>query len=261
MPRKPSPKNLKNPLRILRSLCSEYGENAPLTQIRLAQITGIAPDYIRSLENSRRPLNHAQLDKIRYSIGAVWDRKRKEWMVNGIPDEPFNYTWFERYRTLWTSHELQVDIETHMLCRRLQALLLGVEASDYNLVFDRIYSALEEIRTELKVGAAKSVFEKTAFEIKYDRNPKTGEIRSISRVFKLADKEINRGDFKTGVGDYGYLDLSPYSSCTTRGSSLSQIDVIMSREPTLKVSEVKVREPEHYNKIREKVRAEARPDA
>jgi hypothetical protein len=40
----------------------------------------------------------------------------------------------------------------------LNALLLGVEPSDYNLVFDRIYHALEEIRSELKVGAAKSVF-------------------------------------------------------------------------------------------------------
>src|SRR6516162_9887401 len=224
MPRKPSPKNLKNPLRILRALCSPHGEVAPLTQIGLAQITGIAPDYIRSLENSRRPLNRAQLDKIQYSIGAVWDLKRKAWMVNGIPDEPFNYTWFERYRTLWTSqetsHELQVDVETHMLCRRLQALLLGVEPSDYNLVFDRIYHGLEEIRKELKVGAAKSVFEKTAFKISYDRDPKTGEIKWIKRAFKHADKEINRGDTNSGVGDYGYLDLSPYSSCMTRHVSL-----------------------------------------
>ena len=259
MPRKPSPKNLKNPLRILRALCSPHGEVAPLTQIGLAQITGIAPDYIRSLENSRRPLNRAQLDKIQYSIGAVWDLKRKAWMVNGIQEEPFNYMWFERYRTLWTYHELRIDIETHMLCRRIQALLLGVEPSDYNLVFDRIYHALEEIRKELKVGAAKSVFEKTAFEITYDRNPETGEIRSISRAFKLADKEIYRDDIKSGVGDFGYLDLSPYSSCATRRVSLSKIEVIMS--PEFKVMETKLTEPEHYNKIAEKIRAERPPDA
>ena len=259
MPRKPSPKNLKSPLRILRVLCSPHGEVAPLTQIGLAQITGIAPDYIRSLENSRRPLNRVQLDKIRYSIGAVWDLKRKSWMVSGMPDEPFNYTWFERYRTLWTSHEFQVDIETHMLCRRLQALLLGVEPSDYNLVFDRIYHALEGIRTELKVGAARSVFEKTTFEIKYDRNPKTGEIRSIERAFTRADKEVNRNDIESGVGNWGYLDLTPYSSCITHRASLNSIDVEMS--PTFEVMETKVREPEHYNKIREKVRGEAQPDA
>jgi hypothetical protein len=262
MPRKPLPRNLKKPLRILRALCSEHGEVAPLTQVRLAQITGIAPDYIRSLENSRRELNRAQKEKIRYSIGAVWDLERKAWMVNGIPDEPFNYTWFERYRTLWDSHnELRVDIETHMLCRRLQALLLGVEPSDYNLVFDRIYHALEKIRTELKVGAAKSVFEKTAFEITYDRNPKTGEIRSIWRSFKLADKEINRDDFKTGVGELGYLDLTPFSSSVTRGSTLNQIEVIMSREPTLHVREVRMKETKHYDKIVEKVRGEAQLDA
>jgi hypothetical protein len=257
MPRKPSPRNLKNPLRILRPLCSEHGEVAPLTQIRLAQITGIAPDYIRSLENSRRPLNRAQMEKIRYSIGAVWDLKHKAWMVNGIPDEPFNYTWFERYRTLWDSHQFQVDIETHMLCRRLQALLLGVEPSDYNRVFDRIYHGLEEIRTELKVGAAKSVFEKTVFEITYDRDPKTGEIKSIKRNFKLVDKEIYRDDFKTGVGGSGYLDLIPYSSCVTRyGNPPIQIELVMSDD---KVSEVKPRDWGQYAEIAEKIRAEAHP--
>ena len=259
MPRKPSPKNLKNPLRILRILCSPHGEVVPLTQMGLAKITGIAPDYIRSLENSRRQLNRVQLDKIQFSIGAKWDPKRKTWMVNGIPDEPFNYTWFERYRTVWTSHELQVDIETHMLCRRLQALLLGVESSDYNLVFDRIYHALEEIRTELKVGAAKNVFEKTAFEITYDRNPKTGEIRSIKRSFKLADKEIIREDFQTGVGDFGYLDLTPYSSSIRHGAAYSKIDITLS--PEFEPIETKVREAEHYNKIKEKIRAEGPPDA
>ena len=259
MPRKPSPKNLKNPLRILRALCSPHGEVAPLTQIGLAQITGIAPDYIRSLENSRRPLSPVQWDKIQYSIGAKWDQKRKTWMVNGIQDEPFNYTWFERYRTLWTSHEVQVDVETHMLCRRLQALLLGVEPSDYNLVFDRIYHALEEIRKELKVGAAKSVFEKTAFKISYDRDPKTGEIRFISRFFNLADKEINRDDIESGVGNFGYLDLTPYSSCVMGRVRLNRIEVNLS--PEFKVMETKVREPEHYNKIAEKIRAERPPDA
>ena len=180
-------------------------------------------------------------------------------MVNGIPDEPFNYTWFQRYRTLWDYHQFRVDVETHMLCRRLQALLLGVEPSDYNLVFDRIYHGLEEIRTELKVGAAKSVFEKTMFEITYDRDPKTDEIKSIKRNFKLVDKEINRGDFKTGVGGYGYLDLIPYSSCVTRyGNPPIQIELVMSDD---KVSEVKARDWGQYAQIAEKIRAEAQPDA
>jgi hypothetical protein len=223
MPRKPSQKNVDNPLRVLRVLCSEHGETAPLTQVRMAQITGIAPDYIRSLENSRRPINPSQLDKIRYSIGAVWDRKRKMWMVNALPNEPFTYEWFLRYRTLWFVDQFQADVETHMLCRRLQALLLGVEPSDYNLVFDRIFHALEDIRTELKVGAAKSVFEKTAFEIEYHRIPipdetgtlrRTGGIGSIQRRFKFADKEICRDDIQSGIPG-GFLNLTPYSFSIT----------------------------------------------
>jgi hypothetical protein len=273
MPRKPSPKNLDNPLRILRVLCSEHGEAAPLTQVRMAQITGIAPDYIRSLENSRRPINLSQLDKIRYSIGAVWDRKRKKWMVNALPDEPFTYEWFLRYRTLWKGSEYQADIETHMLCRRLQALLLGVEASDYNLVFDRIFHALEEIRTELKVGAAKSVFEKTAFRIKYTRHhirqeqlgpfrgpvtmvsEEVGEIVSIQREFSLADREIHRNDLQIGVGDQGYLDLTPYSfSATGYGNSVPEpIDIVISGN---EVKSATVRRPERYNKLVEKLRSE-----
>ena len=255
MPRKPSPKNLKNPLRILRALCSEYGEVAPLTQIRLAQFTGIAPDYIRSLENSRRPLKSVQLDKIRYSIGAVWNPSHKMWTVNALPEEPFSYAWFTRYRTIWAGSKYQADMETHMLCRRLQALLLGVEPSDYNLVFDRIYHALEEIRTELKVGAAKSVFEKTAFEIQYDRDWKTGEITSIRRDFNLEDKEINRKDLGIGVGDQGYLDLTPYSFCVTRqGNVPIAIDVLLG--PDDKVKEARVRVPEHFNKLAAKLRAD-----
>ena len=191
------------------------------------------------------------MEKIRYSIGAVWDLKRKAWMVNGIPDEPFNYTWFERYRTLWTSqetsHELQVDVETHMLCRRLQALLLGVEPSDYNLVFDRIYHGLEEIRKELKVGAAKSVFDKTTFKIIYQCDQKTGEIKSILRSFDLADNEIRRDDIDNKV--FGYLDLTPYSSCETHHVSYSLVELLLSGR--LK--------PEH--KITEKIRPEAPLDA
>jgi transcriptional regulator with XRE-family HTH domain len=256
MPRRPSPKNLKNPLRLLRALCSERGQ-APMTQIRLAQITGIAPDHVRNLENSRRPLNRAQLDKIQYSIGAKWDSKRKTWMVNGIPDEPFNYTWFERYRTLWAYHEIQVDKETHMLCRRLQALLLGVEPSDYNLVFDRIYHALEEIRSELKVGTAKSVFDKTTFKIIYLCDPQTGEIKSIHRSFDLADDEIHRSDIDSKV--WGYLDLTPYSSCETHHVGFSIREMILS--PRFKFLETKIAEPEQYNEIAEKIRANGPTDA
>ena len=226
----------------------------------LAKITGIAPDYIRSLENSRRPLNRAQLDKIRYRTGAKWDLKRNAWMVNDLLDEPFTYEWFVVYQTLWNSAKFQVDVETHMLCRRLQALLLGVEPSDYNLVFDRIYHALEEIRTELKVGAAKSVFDKTAFEIKYDRNPKTREIRSISRVFKLADKEINRDDIKSGVGDYGYLDLTPYSNCVTRyGNPPMAAQIVVNPDGTF--DEPKWHDSKRYQELAEKIRAEAQSDA
>jgi hypothetical protein len=280
MPRKPSQKNIDNPLRILRVICSEHGETAPLTQVRMAQITGIAPDYIRSLENSRRPLNLSQLDKIRYSIGAVWDRKRKTWMVNGLPDEPFTYEWFLRYRTLWGGSKYQADIETHMLCRRLQALLLGVESSDYNLVFDRIFHALEEIRTELKVGAAKSVFEKTEFEIKYIRrlnltrktaqirglsdaefeeSQRASEITSIHREFNRADREIYRNDIESGVGNQGYLDLVPYSACVTRyGNVPQQIDILVVPDGSggIEVKDTIVRKHERYDKLAERQRAE-----
>ena len=225
-----------------------------MTQIRLAQITGIAPDHVRNLENSRRPLNRAQLDKIQYSIGAKWDLKRKTWMVNGIPDEPFTYTWFQRYRTLWTNHGRDgADGETHMLCRRLQALLQGVEPLDYNLVFDRIYHALEEIRSELKVGAAKSVFDKTAFKIVFACDPKTGEIESIHRSFYLADEEIRRHD--SDNGHFGYLDLTPYSY----SRPLFMRDMLSGK---VKLLDTVVTDPEHFHEIKEKIRVqEQQPDA
>ena len=174
-----------------------------MTQVELARITGIAPDYIRSLENSRRPLKEMQLDKIRFSIGAAWNAKAKAWTVNGLPDEAFSYEWFLRYRTLWDDHPFQVDIETHCLYRRLQALLLGAEPQDYNFVFDRIYRALEGIRSELKIGAARKVFDDTTFEIEHERDQKTGEIKKIRRKFKLPDEKI----VEKGLPEGFYADL------------------------------------------------------
>ena len=173
-----------------------------MTQIRLAQLTGIAPDHIRNLENSRRPLNHAQLDKIRHAIGATWDSERKAWMKHGLGNESFTYEWFLVYRTLQKFPEYQTNIDTHMLCRRLQALLQGVEPSDYSATFYRIFDALEEIRTELKVGAAKRVFEKTAFKIEYWADQKTRKLGSIERSYPFADSEIKQG---------ALLDLTPYA--------------------------------------------------
>lgn len=224
MPRKPSPKNLDNPLRILRVLCSEYGKDAPLTQVRMAELTGIAPDYIRSLENSRRPINTSQLDKIRSQIGAIWDRKRKMWMVNARPDEPFTYEWFILYRTFWFNSDEMADIETHMLCRRLQELLQGVEHSDYNYAFDRIYNTLEELRAELKVGAAKSLFEKTAYEIELLRSPKTDEISLVYRDFKRKDETV--------VANRRYLDLTPFSFTARRqGNTYVKVSPIRRSQP------------------------------
>ena len=254
MPRKPAAENRLHPLRILRVLCSEYGETKPLTQSELARILGIDSTYIRSLENAIRPLNRTQLDKVRYSTGAVWNPKRGMWTVTGLPDEPFTYTWFQRYRTLWTNHARDgADRETHMLCRRLQALLQGVEPSDYNLVFDRIYHALEEIRSELKVGAAKSVFDKTAFKIVFACDPKTGEIESIHRSFHLADDEICRHDIDNDV--FGYLDLTSYSY----SRRLSLTDIIFGK---VKLLDTVVTDPEHFHEIKEKIRVqEQQPDA
>jgi hypothetical protein len=161
-----------------------------LTQVELAQITGIAPDYIRSLENSRRSLNNTQLEKIRFSIGAVWDPARKRWHPDGLPEEPFSYEWFSDYRRVWFEHPRQADIEVHVLCRRLQALLMGVEREDWNLVFNRLWSALEEVRTNLKIAGARSVFEKTAFTLSRGRDSKTKKINLVHRSFKNLDGEI-----------------------------------------------------------------------
>jgi hypothetical protein len=210
MPRLPQTKNLANPLRVLRGLCSEYGAAVPIPQIRLSQLTGITPDYVRSLENARRRLSPVHLEKIKHSIGAVWNPQRKQWVVNNLPDEPFDYEWFKRYQTLWFDDAHQIDIEVHHLCRCLQALLLNAEPEDYNRAFDRIFSALKEIRSGLKINGARSVFEKAAFDISYGRDTKTGEIKFIVRQFKHQDGEIVRIDPRSLHS--GYLDLTPWAA-------------------------------------------------
>jgi hypothetical protein len=128
--------------------------------------------------------------------------------VNEIPDEPFGYEWFARYRSLWFDHPHQQDIEIHMLCRRLQALLAGAEPQDYNLLFDRLWNQLEEIRNELKIGAARNVFEKTALSVGYGRDIKTKEVTYVVRKFPNADEEI----VKPVKGEDTLLDLRSWSA-------------------------------------------------
>lgn len=190
MPRPPQAENLSNPLRTLRALCSEYGATAPLTQMELSRLTGIAPDYIRSLENARRQLSRAHAYKIQHSIGAVWNSKAKLWTVNGLPEEPFSYEWFKRYQTVWFEHPHQAEIEIHILCRRLIELMIQVERAEYQRLFSRIFHFLEELRQDLHLTGARRVFEKTEFEIDFMKDSKTGEITKLVRQFRKMDDEI-----------------------------------------------------------------------
>ncbi len=163
-----------------------------MTQMRFSELTGIAPDYIRSLENNRRQLSQGHAEKIRHSIGAVWNSKRKLWTVNGLPEEPFSYEWFKRYQTVWFEHPRQAQIEIHILCRRLIELMIQVERVDYQRLFSRIFGLLEELRQDLHLTGARRVFEKTEFQIDFTKDSQSGEITELVRQFRQMDDEIVR---------------------------------------------------------------------
>ncbi len=163
-----------------------------MTQMRFSELTGIAPDYVRSLENNRRQLSQAHAEKIQHSIGAVWNSKRKLWTVNGLPEEPFTYEWFKRYQTVWFEHPHQAEIEIHILCRRLIELMIQVERADYQRLFSRIFGLLEELRQDLHLTGARRVFEKTQFDIDFTKDSQTGEITELVRQFRQMDDEIVR---------------------------------------------------------------------
>src|SRR5260221_2825676 len=97
MPRKPKEENKENPLRLLRACLSKEGPEHPISQGKLADITGIPAVTIRSIENGVFNLTDAVLSKIVTTTGADLDEDKKRWIFFDSTD-PFKWQHYDEFK-------------------------------------------------------------------------------------------------------------------------------------------------------------------
>jgi hypothetical protein len=98
MARPPKSKNLRTPLRVLRSLLSERGEEAPMSQLAFSQLIGVPVSTIKAIENGQRVLNSNVVSQVVTHTGALWHYSSKQWMDAADPKSPFTYEIFAESR-------------------------------------------------------------------------------------------------------------------------------------------------------------------
>jgi hypothetical protein len=99
MARPPNAKNLKQPIRVLRSLCSERGEASPMSQLGFSQMVDVPASTIKAIENQERALSQEVLSKINSATGALWEKEGESWVwVAGGQKVPYTYEIFCKVR-------------------------------------------------------------------------------------------------------------------------------------------------------------------
>jgi transcriptional regulator with XRE-family HTH domain len=79
MPRRPRPENVDNPLRVLRGLLSEHGDQKPISQSELSKLVRVSLSSIRSIENGDRALTENVLSHVLLETGAWWKEHNRHW--------------------------------------------------------------------------------------------------------------------------------------------------------------------------------------
>src|SRR5271165_4969625 len=82
MARPPKAKNLRTPLRLLRSLLTEQGEEAPMSQLKFSQLIDVPVSTVKAIENGQRSFSHAVRVKIRSRLFAVWNEESESWVFD-----------------------------------------------------------------------------------------------------------------------------------------------------------------------------------
>ena len=184
MARPPKPENLNNPLRQLRTLLSE---KEPFTQNRLAEISGIPIDTIRSLEVGRFQLGQATRQKIIEATGARWDDKKRRWLAS--PDEsiPFNFAVYSAYRRFIARPSSDQERKNDLAVLKCKLDLLFEEIPDRfrDSLLHRITACFEECQQDFRLKEHRAFFEGTHPRLMVIKDPETHEIRSVERYYPL----------------------------------------------------------------------------
>src|SRR5262245_10367693 len=150
MPRPPRAENLRNPLRILRSLLSEDGDKSPVSQRDLSEIINVPFNTVRAIESGQRRSTAATRIQIAYATGAYWDPKRNQWMYSSpdAADRPYDRELYLQHRRVFTRRPHDHKKEVHRLTRRLQQLFLNVPDRDWHKLWFQIDDFLEKCESD-----------------------------------------------------------------------------------------------------------------
>jgi hypothetical protein len=163
MPKRPKPENAQNPLRQLRGLLSEQGEQSPISQNQLSALCDIPIDTIRSIEAGRRTLNSIVQNKISAATRAFWNGKQMCWTLEGGA-EPFTYLWYRVLKPFYARKPPNGEIRIAFMHQRLDALFARVSGRDWHLLARRVNECLEGCKDDLKIQGIEKLFDATAPE-------------------------------------------------------------------------------------------------
>jgi hypothetical protein len=175
MPQDPKPQSTRHPLRQLRGLLSEDGEESPITQQTLSRITDVPFNSVKSVESGRRSLTCEIGFKILRTTGAVWNDEKKIWMFAFAwgKDISFNYLLYREYRRLTTEPPPDQEFDVELLQWKLGQLFQNVPKRFwYGLLF-RMNHFLERCREDFGLKQLKEPFKATTIHFMVDLNSQT----------------------------------------------------------------------------------------
>jgi transcriptional regulator with XRE-family HTH domain len=141
MARPPRKGNEDNPLRKLREALGTDG--LPLPQHKLAELLGVSPETVKSIEAGRRGITEKLDEWIAIHLGAWWFEKARYWVSIGTL-EPLNP---ENSRG-WRKATFDRELETHALMLRLMLVLEYAPEKRFREIADTVEMKLQEILQE-----------------------------------------------------------------------------------------------------------------
>ena len=179
MARPPKLKNVRTPLRLLRSLLSEQGEEAPMSQLAFSQLIDVPVSTIKAIENGQRSFSHAVRVKIRSRLFAVWNEESESWVFdNSSGPEQYNYQLSKDYRRFLGEYAPIPETDPEAIKLRIDGLFAQVPKQSWMKLYRTIQECLEAAREDLGLENLKDLFKTTKDEIHFSpatfRNVKTG---------------------------------------------------------------------------------------
>ena len=178
MARPPKAKHLWTPLRLLRSLLTEQGEEAPMSQLKFSQLIDVPVSTIKAIENGQRSFSHAVRVKIRSRLFAVWNRIRELGVRQFKRSGTIQLSAVQGLSTVLGGVVLIPETDPEAIKLRIDGLFTQVPKQSWMKLYRTIQECLEAAREDLGLEDLKDLFKTTKDEIHFSpttfRNVETG---------------------------------------------------------------------------------------